>query len=162
MTNTPMVPSHFTFPFATTIQSSRYDSRGRQMGFIESEVQRLERLAFANASKSRTSSPTESHSSSSTGSPVSPPIFYMCHRPSRNLKPCTRCSQWASFSFPNLSMTPSNSSQTNSPANSLAQETSSHFLMKTRTPFHATILADNTPHLRSTKIHALERRSAFL
>ena len=69
-----MVPSHFTFPFVTTIQSSRFDSRGRQLGFVESEVQRLERLAFANASKSQSASPTGSLTPSSSSSPVSPAI----------------------------------------------------------------------------------------
>jgi hypothetical protein len=72
MANFPTVPSHFTFPFVTTIQSSRYDARGRQMGFVETEVQRLERLAFANASKSRSGSPTDSLTSSSSGSPTQP------------------------------------------------------------------------------------------
>jgi hypothetical protein len=72
MANSPVLPSHFTYPFITTIQGSRYDTRGRQMHFIESEVQRLERLAFAKASKSCSSSPTGSFTSSSSGSPTQP------------------------------------------------------------------------------------------
>jgi hypothetical protein len=77
MANSPVLPSHFTYPFITTIQGSRYDTRGRQMHFIESEVQRLERLAFAKASKSCSSSPTGSFTSSSSGSPVSPACLHV-------------------------------------------------------------------------------------
>jgi len=40
------------------------------MNFVESEVQRLERLAFANVPKSRRGSPTDSLTSSSSGSPT--------------------------------------------------------------------------------------------
>ncbi|KDR78377.1 hypothetical protein GALMADRAFT_245532 [Galerina marginata CBS 339.88] len=60
MSNTLFLPSHFGASFLTTIPETRYDAKGRQLGFIESEVQRLERLAFLNASKSRSNSPNHS------------------------------------------------------------------------------------------------------
>jgi len=69
MSNTLLFPSHFGAPFLTTIPDVRYDSKGRQLGFIESEVQRLERLAFVNASKSRSNSPSQSPRSSGASSP---------------------------------------------------------------------------------------------
>ncbi|PPR01673.1 hypothetical protein CVT24_001502 [Panaeolus cyanescens] len=68
------VPSHFGTPFVTTIPSPRFDSKGRQLGFVESDVQRLERLAFLNGSKSRTASPATSPSSL-PGSPSQSPVM---------------------------------------------------------------------------------------
>jgi hypothetical protein len=70
MSNPFSLPSYLTSPFVTTIPGSRYDSRGRQLNFEESNVQRRERLAFANASKSAGTSPIQSPSSSSSGSPI--------------------------------------------------------------------------------------------
>lgn len=70
MSNPFSLPSYFTSPFVTTIPGSRYDSRGRQLNFEESNVQRRERLAFLNASKSAGTSPIQSPSSSSSGSPI--------------------------------------------------------------------------------------------
>ncbi|KAF8154103.1 hypothetical protein B0H34DRAFT_720335 [Crassisporium funariophilum] len=64
-----LLPSHFGIPFPTTISTIRYDSKGRQLGFIETEVQRLERLALINTSKSRSSSPILTHSASGSPSP---------------------------------------------------------------------------------------------
>jgi hypothetical protein len=72
--STLFLPSHFGAPFQTTISTTRYDSKGRQLGYDETEVQRLERLAFINASKWRTNSAAQSPSSSGTSSPVSLPI----------------------------------------------------------------------------------------
>jgi len=69
MSNSIFIPSHFASPFITTIPNMQYDSKGRLLGFKESEVQRLERLAFVNATKSRSGSPTESPTSSAPSSP---------------------------------------------------------------------------------------------
>jgi len=74
--STSFLPSHFGAPFLTTISATRYDSKGRQLGYDETEVQRLERLAFINASKSRTNSAAQSPNSSGTSSPVSLPIQF--------------------------------------------------------------------------------------
>jgi len=66
--STSFLPSHFGAPFLTTISTMRYDSKGRQLGYEETEVQRLERLAFINASKRlRTTDPAAQ-------SPSSPPV----------------------------------------------------------------------------------------
>jgi hypothetical protein len=73
---TSFLPSHYGAPFLTTISAIRYDSKGRQLGYDETEVQRLERLAFINASKSRTNSAAQSPNSSGTSSPVSLPIQF--------------------------------------------------------------------------------------
>ncbi|PPQ66148.1 hypothetical protein CVT26_010871 [Gymnopilus dilepis] len=62
MSDSIFVPSYFGAPFITTIPESRYDAKGRQLGFVETDVQRLERLAFLNASKSRSASPSPNHS----------------------------------------------------------------------------------------------------
>jgi len=69
--STSFLPSYFGAPFLTTISTTRYDSKGRQLGYEETEVQRLERLAFINASKSRNNSAAQSPTSSGTSSPVS-------------------------------------------------------------------------------------------
>ncbi|PPQ77887.1 hypothetical protein CVT25_015374 [Psilocybe cyanescens] len=69
MSTNVLLPSHFGAPFITAIPEIRYDNKGRQMGFIESDVQRLERLAFVSASKSRSNSPTQSPRSSGASSP---------------------------------------------------------------------------------------------
>lgn len=69
MSSTFLLPTHFGAPFITTIPEVRYDSKGRQMSFVESDVQRLERLAFVNASRSRSNSPTQSPRSGAS-SPV--------------------------------------------------------------------------------------------
>ncbi|KAF8797608.1 hypothetical protein BYT27DRAFT_7265614 [Phlegmacium glaucopus] len=53
MSNTFILPSYFGTPFITDIPSSRYDSTGRQLSFVETEVQRLERMALVRASKRR-------------------------------------------------------------------------------------------------------------
>ncbi|KAF9480282.1 hypothetical protein BDN70DRAFT_877784 [Pholiota conissans] len=65
-----LLPSHFDSPFLTTISDIKYDSKGRQMSYTETEVQRLERVAFINASKSRSSSPVDSLNSANS-SPTS-------------------------------------------------------------------------------------------
>ena len=57
VSNTFIFPSYFGTPFATDIPCSKYDSKGRQLSFVETEVQRLERMALVNASKSRRSWP---------------------------------------------------------------------------------------------------------
>ena len=59
MSSSFILPSHFGSPFLTTLPATRYDAKGRQLNFTESEVQRLERLAFVNASKSRSNSPVQ-------------------------------------------------------------------------------------------------------
>ncbi|KAH9476987.1 hypothetical protein JR316_0010903 [Psilocybe cubensis] len=69
MSSNILLPSHFGAPFVTALPEVRYDSKGRQLGFVESDVQRLERIAFINASKSRSSSPTQSPRSSGASSP---------------------------------------------------------------------------------------------
>lgn len=56
VSNTFIFPSYFGTPFATDIPCSKYDSKGRQLSFVETEVQRLERMALVNA-KLRRSSP---------------------------------------------------------------------------------------------------------
>lgn len=56
VSNTFTLPSYFGTPFATDIPCSKYDSKGRQLSFVETEVQRLERMALVNA-KLRRSSP---------------------------------------------------------------------------------------------------------
>ncbi|KAF4611648.1 hypothetical protein D9613_003826 [Agrocybe pediades] len=63
------LPSHFGVPFVTTLPDAKFDGKGRMMAFVESDVQRLERLAFINASKSRSSSPVQSRSGASSPSP---------------------------------------------------------------------------------------------
>lgn len=55
VSNTFSFPSYFGTPFATDIPCSKYDSKGRQLSFVETEVQRLERMALVNAFKSRRS-----------------------------------------------------------------------------------------------------------
>jgi len=85
-----LVPSYFGSPFLTTIPETRYDAKGRQMSFIESEVQRLERMAFVNVSKSRNSTPSPNHSPRSGASspldmklisePYGDPIELMANR----------------------------------------------------------------------------------
>ncbi|KAJ3505734.1 hypothetical protein NLJ89_g7262 [Agrocybe chaxingu] len=60
MLNSTLLPTYFNSPLITTIPSVKYAANGRQMSFAETEVQRLERLAFANASRSRSCSPTQS------------------------------------------------------------------------------------------------------
>ncbi|CAA7262094.1 unnamed protein product [Cyclocybe aegerita] len=60
MLNSTLLPTYFSSPLITTIPTIKYAANGRQMSFAETEVQRLERLAFANASKSRSGSPTQS------------------------------------------------------------------------------------------------------
>lgn len=74
MSNPSIFPSYFGTPLTTDIPSSRYDSKGRQLSFVETEVQRLERMALVNASKSRSSSPAQSRKQPS--SPVSPLCVY--------------------------------------------------------------------------------------
>ncbi|KAF9526008.1 hypothetical protein CPB83DRAFT_896474 [Crepidotus variabilis] len=72
-----VLPSNFASPFITTISSVRYDSRGRQMQFTESNVQRLERQAFVSAnsnSGSPSSSPTSSGNSTPTRQLISEPF----------------------------------------------------------------------------------------
>ena len=71
MSNTFIFPSYFATPFTTDIPGSRYDTKGRQLGFVETEVQRLERMALVNASKLRSSSPR-----SQPSSPVSLCLFF--------------------------------------------------------------------------------------
>ncbi|KAF9054230.1 hypothetical protein BJ165DRAFT_1522774 [Panaeolus papilionaceus] len=68
------LPSHFGTPFVTTIPSPRFDSKGRQLSFVESDVQRLERLAFLNGSQPRSASPASS-SSSVPQSPSQSPVI---------------------------------------------------------------------------------------
>ncbi|KAF8966932.1 hypothetical protein BDZ97DRAFT_1805981 [Flammula alnicola] len=75
MSSSFLVPSHFGVPFLTTISDTKYDSRGRQMSFAETEVQRIERMAFVTASKSRSNSPTLSPISSGASSPVPVRLF---------------------------------------------------------------------------------------
>ncbi|KAF5314258.1 hypothetical protein D9619_011806 [Psilocybe cf. subviscida] len=85
MSSTFLLPSHFGSSFITTIPVTRYDSKGRQMSFPESEVQRLERQAFINASRSRSSSPSLSPPGSPTrakliSEPYGDPIELMANR----------------------------------------------------------------------------------
>ena len=54
VSNTFIFPSYFGTPFATDIPCSKYDSKGRQLSFVETEVQRLERMALVNAKLRRT------------------------------------------------------------------------------------------------------------
>lgn len=76
VSNTFILPSYFGTPFATDIPCSKYDSKGRQLSFVETEVQRLERMALVNASKSRRSCPKAQSSQ-----PVSPwSLLYKCTR----------------------------------------------------------------------------------
>lgn len=74
-----LLPSHFGSPFLTTIANIQYDAKGRQMSYKETEVQRLERIAFINASKSRSSSPVDSLNSANS-SPTSPVSYLSCLR----------------------------------------------------------------------------------
>lgn len=75
MSNAFIFPSYFGTPLTTDIPGSRYDSKGRQLSFVETEVQRLERMALVNASKSRSSSPAQSRKQPSSA--VSPLCVYM-------------------------------------------------------------------------------------
>lgn len=82
MSSSFLLPSHFGSPFLTTLPATRYDAKGRQLNFTESEVQRLERLAFVNASKSRSNSPVQGLiSPSASPVPSSVRIILISRRP---------------------------------------------------------------------------------
>ncbi|TEB30424.1 hypothetical protein FA13DRAFT_551248 [Coprinellus micaceus] len=75
-----MLSDYYSYPMASTpstiitfIPPSRFDERGRQMQFVESDIQRQERRAFLKATQaSRDSwSPSSSESSSGRTSPTS-------------------------------------------------------------------------------------------
>lgn len=78
MSNAFILPSYFGTPIPTEIAASRYDSKGRQLSFVETEVQRLERMALVNASKARNSSPNERIHSPSPVSPFLDVYIYTC------------------------------------------------------------------------------------
>ncbi|KJA13842.1 hypothetical protein HYPSUDRAFT_151089 [Hypholoma sublateritium FD-334 SS-4] len=81
MSSSFLLPSHFGSPFITTLPTTRYDAKGRQLNFTESEVQRLERLAFVNASKSRSNSPVQGLvSPSASPVPSSASVIYTTPR----------------------------------------------------------------------------------
>jgi hypothetical protein len=71
VSNTFTLPSYFGTPFATDIPCSKYDSKGRQLSFVETEVQRLERMALVNAKLRRSSPKPRSIQPSFTVSPCS-------------------------------------------------------------------------------------------
>jgi hypothetical protein len=79
VSNAFIFPSYFDTPFATDIPCSKYDSKGRQLSFVETEVQRLERMALVN-SKLRRSSPKARSRQPSFLNPVSPCSHLYIHR----------------------------------------------------------------------------------
>ncbi|KAF8901026.1 hypothetical protein CPB84DRAFT_1962187 [Gymnopilus junonius] len=144
MSDNIFVPSYFGAPFITTIPETRYDARGRQLSFVESDVQRLERLAFMNASKSRSTSPSPNCSPRSGASspsrmklisaPYGDPIELIANRLAEEFN-LSSSDDWSSDdephilystprpkqSPPSVSSTPTRKSSPSSPATSTFQ-----------------------------------------
>lgn len=88
MSSAFILPSYFGTPVTTQIPGSKYDSKGRQLSFVETEVQRLERMALINASKSRSSSPSQSRQSNNSVITESyDPIGFLSNQPPEEYLP---------------------------------------------------------------------------
>jgi len=127
-TSLTFLPSNFGAPVQTT--NVRYDTKGRQLSYAETEVQRLERLAFISAPRSRSGLPPQSASSSSTSSPTrmrliaepyGDPIELMANRLAENFAFSSDDEPYIIYSSPNPTQSPSPMSPRKSPCISTCQ-----------------------------------------
>ncbi|TFK24884.1 hypothetical protein FA15DRAFT_387355 [Coprinopsis marcescibilis] len=116
-------------PIITYISTSRFDERGRQLQFVESEVQRQQRLAIVKSSAARKnwqsfdspcSSPSSSASGSLSNSPLNSPYSSMIDISSLSSDPYSLYSTAGAESSPKRTTHPSNGKRGHSRRSSIA------------------------------------------